>query len=258
MNDHKSETSMQDDEYQFEDFDKFESADEVEATATHTYAPQGGVEESAAPFEMKKDHRKMIVIGIVLVIILGFGINSLVNRMTHVKIPKETTTLPEAEAGQAPVMGAPAQNTMKPVVVAPPVATESEVNRLNDVLVAQQQTMDQMQTSISSLQDSVNSLNSALSDVSQKMTDALDKIPAKTVIVRPKPQPIAAPEPVRPTFTIRALVPGRAWLQSNDGQSITVINGDTVPGYGTVQDIDLNAGQVVLSDGTIMGYNFNS
>ena len=257
MNDQKSDASLQDDEYRFEDFDKFESSDDVEATVTHTQTSEG--EESSTPFEMKKDHRKMIVIGIVLVIILGFGINSLVNRMTHVKIPKETAKLPDATAGQQPMLhNGTSQNVMKPVAAAVPVATESEVNRLNDVLVAQQQTMDQMQTSIGSLQDSVNSLNSALGDVTQKMTDALDKIPTKTGAARPKAPVMMPPEPVRPTFTIRALVPGRAWLQASDGQSITVINGDTVPGYGTVQDIDLNAGQVVLSDGTIMGYNFNS
>ena len=254
----KPDANAQDDDYQFEDFDKFEMSDEA---SVNTASPEVEPDRDALkPYETKKDHRKMIGIGVVLVIILGFGLNSLVNRMSSVKIAKEKVVpKPVSETVEhAPMSTAVPANPMlaAPAVVVPD-ATSSEIDRLNDVLVAQQQTMDQMQTSINALQQTVNGFNGTLSDISQKVTDGLTKIATKAP-VRPKVQSLQMAEPARPIYTIRALVPGRAWLQSNDGQSITVINGDQVPGYGAVQDIDLNAGQVILSDGTVVGYNYDS
>ena len=246
MNDQKSDASMQEDEYRFEDFDKFEATDEAEVANPN----MGAAVEGPTDFKVKKDHRKWIVLGILFVIILGFATNSLVNHFTSVKITKENAALPKATS--------PAQQGASMQQVAPvPVATESEVTRLNDVIVLQQQGMDQMQASINALQESVSTLNGTIGDLNQKMTDAMSKAAQKPA-ARPKAVAMMPAEPIRPVYTIRALVPGRAWLQTSNGQSITVINGDQIPGYGSVQDIDLNAGQVVLSDGTIIGYNFNS
>ncbi len=255
MNDQKAVPSGQDDEFQFEDFDKFESPDDEASHGEQTTAPVA--DELDKSLSNTTDHRKMIIIGIVLVILLGFGLNSLVGHVSGVKIPKENSTLatPTAEE-QATLPANTAQMPVTASVNAPPPLS-SDIDRLNDVISAQQQSMSQMQASINALQESVGALNGSLTDLSSQMTQVLNKIPAK-VVSRPKAAVMMPVAPPRPVFSIRALVPGRAWLQSNDGQSITVIDGDTVPGYGSVQDIDLNAGQVVLSDGTIIGYNLNS
>ena len=54
-------------------------------------------------------------------------------------------------------------------------------------------------------------------------------------------------------LTLRAVVPGRAWLVNADGRTITVIQGTSLPHYGTIVRIDSDQGKVYTSS----GYVFN-
>lgn len=253
-------TDVQDEEYHFDDFDKFDTPTESAAVE-----PQASAEPSNfSGVTDKKDYRKIVVLGLIVVLVLGFAVRGLISNFSGVKIPKEPSSLPQVSNNMTPTTdtqptSAPA-NTMPaaiPVAVAPtPTASQADIDQLNNTISTQQQNMDQMQNSINTLQESVTTLNATINDLSQKLTEALNKLPEKSA--KPVVKPMTVAQPPRPTYTIRALVPGRAWLQASDGQTITVVNGDQVPAYGTVQDIDLNAGQVVLTDGTIIGYNFNS
>lgn len=53
-----------------------------------------------------------------------------------------------------------------------------------------------------------------------------------------------------PDYYVQAVIPGRAWLKSSNGQIITVTTGDGIPGYGTVETIDSQNGVVITSTGT--------
>lgn len=259
-------TDVQDEEYQFDDFDKVDPLDE--STPTPSQEAQASPEPSSLNgMANKRDHRKIIVLGLIIVLVLGFAIRSLISHFDSVKIPKESSSLPQVSSNMAPTapsvptptnVGSPTTVPAVPAAITPtaPTVSEADIDQLNTTISTQQQNMDQMQNSINTLQESVSTLNATINDLSQKLTLALSKMPEKRV--KPVSQPMSVAQPPRPTYTIRALVPGRAWLQASDGQTITVVNGDQVPAYGAVQDIDLNAGQVVLTDGTIIGYNFNS
>jgi len=50
---------------------------------------------------------------------------------------------------------------------------------------------------------------------------------------------------------LRAVVPGRAWLVNNAGQTISVTQGDSLPYYGTVTRIDSVEDKVYMSSGYI-------
>lgn len=257
-------TDVQDEEYQFDDFDKMDMPNDS-ATTTDAHSDTPPEASGFAAMAAKKDYRKIVVIGLIVVLVLGFAIHSLIGHLGNVKIPKESS-LPQVSSNMQPTAAAPAPVAVNvaPVPAAlpaaltptPPAASQSDIDQLNTTISTQQQNMDQMQNSINTLQESVTTLNATINDLSQKLTEAVNKMPEKRV--KPIAKPMAIAQPPRPTYTIRALVPGRAWLQASDGQTITVVNGDQVPAYGSVQDIDLNAGQVVLTDGTIIGYNFNS
>ncbi len=54
-------------------------------------------------------------------------------------------------------------------------------------------------------------------------------------------------------LTLRAVVPGRAWLVNADGHTVTVIKGTSLPHYGTITKIDSDEGKVYTSS----GYVFN-
>lgn len=59
---------------------------------------------------------------------------------------------------------------------------------------------------------------------------------------------------VRVTYTIRAIVPGRAWIESSDHHTLTVKVGDQLAGYGVIKRIDPRGGRIVMSSGTILTY----
>lgn len=57
----------------------------------------------------------------------------------------------------------------------------------------------------------------------------------------------------RDQLTLRAVVPGRAWLVDKNGQTTTVAVGTMIPNYGKVEKIDSKSGTVIMSS----GYVFN-
>jgi ABC-type transporter Mla subunit MlaD len=52
-------------------------------------------------------------------------------------------------------------------------------------------------------------------------------------------------------LTLRAVVPGRAWLVDDQGNTTTVTVGTQLPNYGTVVNIDSGKAQVVMSTGYV-------
>lgn len=54
------------------------------------------------------------------------------------------------------------------------------------------------------------------------------------------------------TYTVRAVVPGRAWLSASNGETMTIAVGDKLPGYGDVVDINSMNGTVVTSSGAVI------
>jgi intracellular multiplication protein IcmG len=60
-----------------------------------------------------------------------------------------------------------------------------------------------------------------------------------------------------PIYHVRAIVPNRAWLESDDGNTVTVKVGDRIYGYGKVELISPKQGMVVTSSGAIIQYGEN-
>lgn len=52
-----------------------------------------------------------------------------------------------------------------------------------------------------------------------------------------------------PQVTVHAIIPGRAWLKGKEGRILTVIEGDSIEGYGKVLAIDPHNGWVITSSG---------
>jgi len=68
------------------------------------------------------------------------------------------------------------------------------------------------------------------------------------------PPPVAAvqsrsPE-VRIAYNVQAIIPGRAWLKSENGETLTVAEGDTIRDVGRVTRIDPYDGVVEINTGT--------
>ncbi|EPH9901743.1 TPA: hypothetical protein SL602_004938 [Pseudomonas aeruginosa] len=53
------------------------------------------------------------------------------------------------------------------------------------------------------------------------------------------------------SMSLKAVLDGRAWFVTKGGESISVSVGDTIPGVGSVQRIDPDQGQVIMSNGSV-------
>tara|TARA_A100001015_G_scaffold282275_1_gene346379 strand:- start:3237 stop:4103 length:867 start_codon:yes stop_codon:yes gene_type:complete len=59
-------------------------------------------------------------------------------------------------------------------------------------------------------------------------------------------------QPVAEVWTIRAMIDGRAWIQSSKGQTMTVAIGSEIKGYGVVEAIIVGNGTIITSSGKII------
>lgn len=57
-----------------------------------------------------------------------------------------------------------------------------------------------------------------------------------------------------PSYVVRAIVPGRAWIEASLGGPITISVGDHVPGMGVVKSLDSSVGEVTLESGEVIKY----
>ena len=60
--------------------------------------------------------------------------------------------------------------------------------------------------------------------------------------------PTKAIEP-KITYTVQAIIPGRAWLKSESGDTVTVAEGDLLKSYGRIAKIDPYDGVVEIDTG---------
>jgi intracellular multiplication protein IcmG len=61
--------------------------------------------------------------------------------------------------------------------------------------------------------------------------------------------PMMSSSEPRAAYTVQAIIPGRAWLKSEGGETVTVAEGDTLKGYGRIMKIDPYDGIVELDVG---------
>ncbi len=63
------------------------------------------------------------------------------------------------------------------------------------------------------------------------------------------PDPVITSAPPKMIYTVQAIIPGRAWLKSESGDTVTVAEGDLLKGYGRITKIDPYDGVVSIDTG---------
>lgn len=105
-------------------------------------------------------------------------------------------------------------------------------------------------TSLTTLSKQVKQLNTTLTGYNKTLSSITNSL--KTTQAQLKLL-LAQKASDRTHLTLRAIVPGRAWLVNKDKKTITVAVGDSVPYYGKVDKINSKNGTVTMSS----GYVFN-
>jgi len=243
-------------EYRPADYDSSVFDATPTSSTTTSSAPDMGTNKAANIMEHLKRKNILVAVGVLIGI---FCVYKIIDVLFSPSLPRPKTT---------PVVQAQiAKPIQQPTITALPstenqVATSSIANRLNTLeqQVSNEQTnMDRLSSQMNDLQTAVSNLDSKISTLAtstQAVADVVAKQQAseaaKAVAKKKKAMHAAIPKPV---YYVKALVPGRAWLATQDGGTITVSLGNNLPGYGTVEVIDPNQGTLITSTGAIIGYS---
>lgn len=174
--------------------------------------------------------------------------------------------------------GAEFVQSVKKLQVMPAKAGPTQSTNLgvdgNQLLVGQQQKELQQQINIfdkklmdeqnrtNALEDSINRAEQNVSKVDQKieaLAGAIQQIFEEIDNIKKPPKKPQKKKLTRPpaAYHVRAIVPGRVWLESEHGKNVTLRVGDVLEGYGEVRAIVPRQGMVVMSNGSIIQYGVN-
>ncbi|EKY4114756.1 hypothetical protein ABCV69_004542 [Pseudomonas aeruginosa] len=129
-----------------------------------------------------------------------------------------------------------------------------------------QKQLEQQDIQLKAIQETLDEIKKSLSTTASK--------PAPKASVASKPSTSQAAPPRKPqqqaqrqaqkpqagsgqqknslaSLSLKAVLDGRAWFVTKGGESISVSVGDTIPGVGSVQRIDPDQGQVIMSNGVV-------
>lgn len=190
------------------------------------------------------------------------------------------TTTPAAQAGGVPQQGVNSQATAQaqpqpqaqatqPQQAVPPAEQQTApaqrvVATQGDELAKVNARIDGIEKNIASLHEEIARLAAgAGTRHAEKPTPTAKKASAKPSVKPKKAEEKAAPakkdeareskQPVaKGDLHLKAVLDGRAWFQTKNGESITVSPGEEVRGVGTVKSIDAERGQVVFTNGAVV------
>ncbi|MDF2690152.1 MAG: hypothetical protein K0S29_7 [Gammaproteobacteria bacterium] len=114
--------------------------------------------------------------------------------------------------------------------------------------LAQQKQNTQIINALSNMQQSMQTLANSLNTYNKNMQNIslqLGKTQQQLALL------LAEQSAQVQKLTLRAVVPGRAWLVDDEGNTTTVTVGTQLPNYGTVVNIDSGKGEVVMSTGYV-------
>jgi hypothetical protein len=122
-----------------------------------------------------------------------------------------------------------------------------------------------LQTQVEALSGRVATMETEMSQLIQTLTQQFQggSVPAAGVanmqpnaaqgvpVAQAPAAAVAAPEqagpPPKVPYSVQAIIPGRAWLRSNNGDTVTVAEGDDIKGVGRVTKIDPYDGVVEIN-----------
>jgi hypothetical protein len=101
------------------------------------------------------------------------------------------------------------------------------------------------------LKDQMQMLSARVASMETQMGQLIRALTNQTSAMKSEGEQIAAPAPqAKIAYNVQAIIPGRAWLKSDNGETVTVAEGDLLKGVGRVSKIDPYDGIVEISNGS--------
>ncbi|MDF1645981.1 MAG: type IVB secretion system protein IcmG/DotF [Legionellaceae bacterium] len=277
--DGQNNDQMGDDEYQFADLDALGS--DQDAVSLPEDEPLEGAQDgvSSPPGRGRFDNLDPKVVtmirngaisvaALILVLVVYKGLGSFFSSKsktdTKKLTPMATTTPTRKPTSQVPI---PIRTSTS---ASDRVSTSSEeaVSALKQEQKRVDSELSVMRTQISTLTQNVTDISAKMTDVKQTMLVLSERLEQQSQQMarvqsvnrarrQSSSQPPARRKPAapKPTYSIQAIIPGRAWLMSNQGKTLTVSRGSVVPGYGAVRVINSKVGRVFTSSGRVIQFS---
>lgn len=173
-----------------------------------------------------------------------------------------TTVTPSKPVKQVPL---PVSQPTTPVSTTAPAS--SDVTALKAEQKRMEEELSAVRAELQSVTQSANQVASEMADVKQTLLVLSErlaqqsqqmgrlKMASRTKATASHTSSAHTPAAPRTVYYIQAVIPGRAWLMSNQGKSLTVSRGSSVPGYGTVRVINAKVGRVFTSSGRVIRFS---
>lgn len=257
------------DEYQFSELDGSQGFDDIGDSDNQVTATR-------APSE--NNLKKFIGLGALAIIVLFIGYkfvltffhssNKASTKASQTQQVKQIQTKPVVQQKPKVVEQTPPPTTFtQPRVetitktVSDP-AIKAKLNALESYSEQSNQKIKSLNNRLDSFTKAVNELNSKLTTMNSNMAlmaqelqsqeSYLNKLKAQALAKKRKKKKVTYKP--RTIYHIQAIIPGRAWLISNQGSTITVVEGSAIPGYGTVSIIDPHQGHIILKSGKMIKF----
>lgn len=143
------------------------------------------------------------------------------------------------------------------------IVREQDNPQMTSQMGDMQQSLQSDQQTINQLQNQIGNLSAALDKANQtqaRTDSAISALVNQISLLNDKVEQLQSLKPNAShnlTFTIKAIEPGRAWLEGSNGLTESVTVGDVVPGYGRVVSVDANTATVATSGGRSIHYGPN-
>lgn len=198
--------------------------------------------------------------GMILAVLFIYTISSF-NSSSKTKSSEQQKIIAQEDAALAQQrhLAELAATAVKPVPVAvsdvghDQVVIQQKIDNVLQQIKGDQNTIANLNAAISKTQQDMAAVGrqvEQLANTVQQMVGEVDKL--KTTPVKKHVKKKVFKLPV--AYRIRAIVPGRVWLDAADGSSVTLAVGDKLAGYGNVKVIDHEQEMVVMSNGSIIQY----
>jgi intracellular multiplication protein IcmG len=194
----------------------------------------------------------LIMIGIVYLIV-----SHRAKRNAELAAPAPTVSNPAAAnvamvpATTSNLQAQPQQPAPSPLVS--PVTPAPNMQAVTAQNQATQQSITSLEGQVQQLQSQMSDLNNSIATLTNQIQVVANEVRAIALGQQLKGRGIGMP--IKCTaYYLKAIVPGRAWLQARNGATTTVKIGDRLPGYGIIQMINVQQGIVTTSSGGIIQY----
>lgn len=207
-------------------------------------------ESKATASIFERINRRHILFGFLLVF-MTYWAYQLLSKVFHVLEAKREALVKEVVAARNK-----SQTTLVPQAK-PAEPPQNEVKKLTQGQVALQSTLNSLTTQLSDIQSSLSNLNNQLA----QMGDEVQTLQARQALLLKKATPppvkekVIKKEPPKPIYYVRAIIPGRVWLTTPSGTTLTLGLGDSLAGYGSIESINPEQGLITLSSGATIGYS---